>query len=139
MLCKMTARCDLVAPTDRREPLKLVAMLCKMTNRPARAAEPANIKPLPIGGHVGKNDGMARAGDTERPARAHQIESLDAVAAGHALQNDRPAQVAELANIKPLPIGSHVGKNDRPAQAVELANIKPLPIGGHALQNDGTV
>jgi hypothetical protein len=57
MLCKMTARCDLVAPTDRRGPLKLVAMLCKMTNRPAQVAEPANIKPLPIGSYALQNDG----------------------------------------------------------------------------------
>ena len=54
---------------------------------------------------------------TDHPAQAHQVESLDAVAAGHALQNDRPAQAAEPANIKPLPIGSHALQNDSTARA----------------------
>jgi hypothetical protein len=47
MLCKMTARCDLVAPTDRREPLKLVAMLCKMTDRRERLNLPRS-KPFTL-------------------------------------------------------------------------------------------
>jgi hypothetical protein len=60
MLCKMTARCDLVAPTDRHgrtrlNPLmlSLLAMLCKMTDRRKWLNSPTS-NPCPLVAMLGK-------------------------------------------------------------------------------------